>query len=95
MPLKVLVVDVGGNNVKLLATGQREPRKIPSGPALTARRMVAAVKLATADWAYDAVSPARSGRDSRRASRSTSVAAGPASTTRGPSAGPFASSTTR
>jgi predicted NBD/HSP70 family sugar kinase len=56
MPLKILVVDVGGNNIKLLVTGQRVPRKIPSGPTLTARRMVAAVKLATADWRYDAVS---------------------------------------
>ena len=54
--MKVLVVDVGGNNIKLLATGQRVPRKIPSGPTFTARRMVAAVRLATADWRYDAVS---------------------------------------
>lgn len=65
--MKVLVVDVGGNNIKLLATGQRNPRKIPSGPAFTARRMVAAVKLAAAGWRYDAVSigfpgPVRNGR---------------------------------
>ncbi len=65
--MKVLVVDVGGNNIKLLATGQRNPRKIPSGPTFTARRMVAAVKLAAAGWRYDAVSigfpgPVRSGR---------------------------------
>src|SRR5512146_1576688 len=70
MPLKVLVVDVGGNNIKLLATGQRNPRKIPSGPAFTARRMVAAVKLAAAGWRYDAVSigfpgPVRNGRPTR------------------------------
>jgi predicted NBD/HSP70 family sugar kinase len=70
MPLKVLVVDVGGNNIKLLATGQRAPRKVPSGPSFTARRMVAAVKLATADWRYDAVSigfpgPVRNGRPTR------------------------------
>jgi polyphosphate glucokinase len=54
--LKVLVVDVGGNNVKVLASGEKVARKIPSGPALTARRMVSAVKRATADWRYDAVS---------------------------------------
>ena len=30
--MKVLVIDVGGNNVKLLVTGQREQRKVPSGP---------------------------------------------------------------
>jgi polyphosphate glucokinase len=70
MPLKVLVVDVGGNNIKLLATGQRTPRKVPSGPTFTARRMVAAVKLATADWRFEAVSigfpgPVRNGRPVR------------------------------
>jgi polyphosphate glucokinase len=54
--LKVLVIDVGGTNVKLLVTGEREPRKIPSGPTMTARRMVDGVKRATADWTYDVVS---------------------------------------
>jgi polyphosphate glucokinase len=65
--VKILVVDVGGNNVKLLATGQKAPRKVPSGPRLTAARMVAAVKKAVADWKYDAVTigfpgPVRDGR---------------------------------
>ncbi|WHZ23804.1 MAG: Polyphosphate glucokinase [Nitrospira sp.] len=55
-PLKVLVIDVGGTNVKVLGTGQSEPRKIPSGPAMTASKMVAAVKRAVAGWAYDVVS---------------------------------------
>ncbi|MBS0169565.1 MAG: ROK family protein [Nitrospira sp.] len=54
--LKVLVIDVGGTNVKVLGTGQSEPRKIPSGPAMTASNMVVAVKRAVADWAYDVVS---------------------------------------
>jgi predicted NBD/HSP70 family sugar kinase len=54
--VKILVVDVGGNNVKLLATGRREARRVPSGPTLTAARMAAAVRKAAADWAYDAVS---------------------------------------
>ncbi len=53
--MKVLVIDVGGNNVKLLATGATEVRKVPSGPRLTPRRMVADVRKATADWRYDAV----------------------------------------
>ncbi len=53
--MKILVVDVGGNNIKLLASGQRIARKVPSGPSLTARRMVSAVKKATRDWRYDAV----------------------------------------
>jgi polyphosphate glucokinase len=53
---KVLVVDVGGTNVKLLATGQREPRKFPSGPAMTAEAMVRVAKKTAKDWDYDVVS---------------------------------------
>lgn len=52
----VLVIDVGGTSVKVLATGQKEHRAFPSGPTLTAKRMVAEVKKAAADWRYDAVS---------------------------------------
>ena len=54
-PTSVLVIDVGGTHVKVLATGQREPREIESGPAMTAALMVRAVKRLTADWKYDAV----------------------------------------
>jgi hypothetical protein len=54
--MKIQVIDVGGTNVKVLATGQTEPRKIPSGPEMTPEKMVAAVKEATADWDYEAVS---------------------------------------
>jgi predicted NBD/HSP70 family sugar kinase len=54
--MKVLVVDIGGTNVKILATGQTERRRFPSGPTLTPRRMVAGVKKLAADWQYDAVS---------------------------------------
>lgn len=53
---KVLVVDVGGTHVKVLATGHRVPREIRSGPTMTAREMVAAVKGLVADWRYDVVS---------------------------------------
>ena len=52
---RVLVIDVGGTHVKVLATGQRTPRAVPSGPAMTARQMVKAVKAITADWRYDVV----------------------------------------
>ncbi|MGO9274424.1 MAG: ROK family protein [Terriglobia bacterium] len=55
-PPTVLVLDVGGTHVKMLATGRREPREIPSGPEMTAKDMVAAVRKATADWKYSAVS---------------------------------------
>ncbi len=54
--MKILVIDIGGNNVKMLASGQTEPRKFPSGPKLTPARMVAGVKKLAADWEYDAVS---------------------------------------
>ena len=39
--MNVLVIDIGGSNVKILATGQKEPRTFPSGPTLTPKRMVA------------------------------------------------------
>ena len=54
--MKVLVVDVGGTHVKILATGQKQARKFPSGPTLTAKQMVAGVKKLASDWKYDAVS---------------------------------------
>jgi polyphosphate glucokinase len=53
--MNVLVVDVGGHSVKILATGQTEPRKLPSGPTLTAEQMVAGVKKLAEDWNYDVV----------------------------------------
>jgi polyphosphate glucokinase len=54
--MKVIVVDVGGHSVKILATGQKQPRQLPSGPTLTAERMVAGVKHLAGDWNYDVVS---------------------------------------
>lgn len=53
---RVLVVDIGGTNVKLLATGQSEPRRFRSGPKLTPKKMVAGVKRAAAGWRYDVIS---------------------------------------
>ena len=54
--MKVLVVDVGGTHIKLLATGHKTPVKIPSGPKMTARLMVRRVRRAAAGWSYRAVS---------------------------------------
>ena len=54
--MNVLVVDIGGTHVKILATGQNESREFPSGPTLTAKQMVAGVKKLAGDWKYDAVS---------------------------------------
>jgi polyphosphate glucokinase len=54
--MKVLVVDVGGTHVKILATGQDTSREFASGPELTAKAMVARVKRLAGKWKYDAVS---------------------------------------
>src|ERR1700745_2472406 len=53
---KVLVVDVGGTSIKLLATGQKEARKFPSGPKRTVKTMVRVAKKTAKDWDYDVVS---------------------------------------
>ncbi len=53
--MKVLVVDVGGTHVKVLASGQHEHRLADSGPTMTARRMVSVVKRLSTDWSYDHV----------------------------------------
>jgi len=54
--MRTLVIDIGGSNVKVSTHGRGAPLKIPSGPTLTPRRMVAEVKRATEGWRYDAVS---------------------------------------
>ncbi len=54
--MNVLAVDVGGNHVKVLVSGQTEARKFDSGPGLVPRLMVSGVKKITGDWTYDAVS---------------------------------------
>jgi polyphosphate glucokinase len=53
--VKILVIDVGGTHVKVLATGRRTPLKLPSGPDLTPEMMVREVLEATKDWTYDGV----------------------------------------
>ena len=60
--MKVLVVDIGGNSVKVLISGETDPRKFPSGPKLTPRQMVSGVLKLTEDWDYDAVSIGYPGR---------------------------------
>jgi polyphosphate glucokinase len=53
---RVLVIDVGGTNIKMLATGQTEPRRYPSGPTMTPGRMIRVVKESVRDWKFDCVS---------------------------------------
>ncbi len=54
--MKILVVDVGGTHVKVLATGYKRPIKIPSGPDMTPRVMARRVLAATRGWPFDVVS---------------------------------------
>jgi len=53
---RVLVIDVGGTNIKMLASGQTEPRRYPSGPTMTPGKMIRVVKKSVRDWKFDCVS---------------------------------------
>jgi polyphosphate glucokinase len=52
----VLVADIGGTSVKILASGHEIHQSFPSGPTLTPKEMVSGVKRLAADWAYDVTS---------------------------------------
>jgi predicted NBD/HSP70 family sugar kinase len=52
----ILVIDVGGHNVKIGDSQHPEPVKLPSGPQLTPARMVEDVKRATGGWHPTAIS---------------------------------------
>jgi len=54
--MNVLVIDIGGTHVKLLATGHDVRREFASGPGLTPKRLLARVRQLVADWPYDAIS---------------------------------------
>ena len=55
-PKSILVVDIGGTKVKILATGQTEPRKATSGKTFTPARLVEKVRDLAQGWTYEAVS---------------------------------------
>jgi polyphosphate glucokinase len=66
MRKKILVIDVGGTNAKLMIS-RREKRKFKSGPKLTPREIVLQMKPLVSDWEFDAISmgfpaPVRDGR---------------------------------
>jgi predicted NBD/HSP70 family sugar kinase len=52
---RVLVVDVGGSHVKLLVTGEEEPRRFDSGPGLTPAATVEGVERVGDGWEWDVV----------------------------------------
>ena len=53
---RVLVIDVGGTHVKVMATGQSEERRIPSSSKMTAAKIARDVKRLAKGWQYDCVS---------------------------------------
>ena len=54
--MTVLVIDVGGTNLKVSVGGSGDVIKIPSGPDMTAARMAEQVQTAVAGRSYDVVS---------------------------------------
>ena len=54
--MKVLVIDIGGNHVKVVVSGRSQPRAVASGPKLTPEEMTAGVKKVARGWKYDVVS---------------------------------------
>src|SRR5207244_8950614 len=54
-PSRILVIDLGGSQVKILATGQTEKRQAESGESMTPLRMVDVVKELAAGWEFEAV----------------------------------------
>ena len=63
---KILVVDIGGTNVKVMIS-RSQRRKFDSGPGMTAKQLVSKLKQAVRGWKFDAVSigfpsPVRQGK---------------------------------
>jgi len=54
--MKVLMIDVGGTNIKMMAAGHEGYRKVPSHERLSAAQMVKHVQSATEDWEFEAIS---------------------------------------
>ncbi|MGD9897307.1 MAG: ROK family protein [Candidatus Methylacidiphilaceae bacterium] len=53
---KILVLDVGGQHVKVYASGHPDPVKIPTGPKFTPADLVKKVKEAAGSWSWRLVS---------------------------------------
>jgi predicted NBD/HSP70 family sugar kinase len=63
----ILVIDVGGTNLKVIDSNHAEPVKIPSGETMSASKMVTDIRDVAKDWNYTHVSigypgPVRHGR---------------------------------
>jgi len=54
--MNILVVDIGGTNAKVWKTGEADKLKVPSGKDFTPEKLVAEVREASSDWAFDRIS---------------------------------------
>jgi polyphosphate glucokinase len=54
--MNILVIDIGGTNVKIWTSGEEEKLKFPSGKTLTPTSLIEKVRDVTADWQIDRVS---------------------------------------
>src|SRR5579872_4841978 len=52
---RILAIDLGGTHVKVLLYGQSDERKARSGPRMTPRAMVRAVRVLARGWRYQCV----------------------------------------
>jgi hypothetical protein len=76
-PRSILAIDVGGTGLKILATGQAEPRRRATKPRLTPQAMVELVREMAADWEYEAVSIGYPGQVGDHGPRSEPANLGP------------------
>jgi polyphosphate glucokinase len=56
LPATILVIDIGGSKVKILATGETVPRTRQCGKRLTPAQLVATVQELAEGWTYEALS---------------------------------------
>jgi len=54
--MNILVIDIGGTNIKIWKTGEGDKFKVPSGKKMTPKNLVAEVKSASEDWKFERVS---------------------------------------
>jgi polyphosphate glucokinase len=76
-PATILVIDIGGSQVKILATGETDPRACRSGKRFTPTQMVAAVHELAEGWTYEAISMGYPGVVGARGPRSEAGNLGP------------------
>jgi polyphosphate glucokinase len=54
--MNILAIDIGGSKLKVLASGETEPRRARSGRKLSPGQMVEAVRSLAEGWQYEAIS---------------------------------------